>query len=492
MTKRNYVAVDLGATSGRVVTGEFNGSKLSLSERHRFLNEPVKLNGTVYWDILYIFKNVVQGIKKAGEEGAVHSIGIDSWGSDFILLDKDGRMQENPMHYRDELTKGMLEKLYEIIPASDVYQKTGIQHMRLNGLYRLYAMRLNRFSAYENAKDFLMIPDALTYFLTGEKLNEHTNATTTQMVSAVTGDWAYDMLTELGINTKIFHKPVIAKDTRLKLLDDYGGGDSRLSVIGTHDTACAVAAVPSREKHFIYISSGTWSLVGTETDAPIINELSMRVNFTNEGGVMNKNRLLKNVMGMWILEELRREWEADAIPCSYPEIIAQAKGAEPYKRIIDPDKAEFMDMGGMSGKINANLRASGQPEARSVGEFARCLFDSLALCYRNVISQIRELTGKEYQTIHIVGGGSKNSFLNQIIADVCGMQVAAGPVEATAAGNIMTQAYVCGDISGLAELRAVLAESFTVEVFEPRNDPQVPEAYGKFQNIFRMNKETEK
>ncbi len=490
MTKRNYVAVDLGATSGRVVAGEFDGRKLSLSERHRFLNDPVKLHDTIYWDILYIFKNVVQGIKKAGEECAVQSVGIDSWGSDFILLDKDGRMQENPMHYRDELTKGIPEKLYETIPASAVYQKTGIQHMRLNGIYRLYAMHLNRFSAYENAKDFLMIPDALTYFLTGEKLNEHTNATTTQMVSAVTGDWAYDMLSELGINTQIFHKPVVAKDTRLKLLDGYGG--AKLSVIGTHDTACAVAAVPSREEHFIYISSGTWSLVGTETDAPIINELSMHVNFTNEGGVMNKNRLLKNVMGMWILEELRREWEADAVSCSYPEIIDQAGRAEPYRRIIDPDKPEFMDMGGMSEKVNANLRASGQPEAQSVGEFARCLFDSLALCYRNVISQIKALTGKEYQTIHIVGGGSRNSFLNQIIADVCGMQVTAGPVEATAAGNILTQAYVCGDISGLAELRTILADSFPAQVFEPRNDPQVPEAYGKFQNIFRINKETEK
>lgn len=490
MTKKNYVAVDLGATSGRVVTGEFDGRKLSLFEEHRFFNDPVKLHNTVYWDILYIFKNVVQGIKKAGEARAVHSIGIDSWGSDFILLDRDGRMQENPMHYRDELTKGIPEKLYDVVPAAELYRKTGIQHMRLNGIYRLYGMHLSRLSAYENAKNFLMIPDALTYFLTGEKLNEHTNASTTQMVSAGTRDWAYDLLSELGINTQIFHRPVVAKNTRIKLLDEYGS--AKLSVIGTHDTACAVAAVPSREQHFIYISSGTWSLVGTETDEPVINDLSMRVNFTNEGGVMNKNRLLKNVMGMWILEELRREWETNAIPCSYQQIIEQAQRAEPYRRIIDPDKAEFMDMGGMSQKMNSYLRASGQPEAQSVGEFARCLFDSLALSYRYVISQIKELTGKEYQTIHIVGGGSRNSFLNQIIADVCGMQVAAGPVEATAAGNILTQAYVCGDISGLAELRTVLSDSFPAEVFEPRNNPQVQEAYGKFLDIFRMNKETEK
>lgn len=483
MAAVKYISADLGATSGRVISGEFDGSKISLKEEHRFVNEPVGIHKTVYWDILYIFNNIIRGINKAGETGEARSIGIDSWGNDFALFDSAGRMLENPVHYRDEMTKGIPERLYSVVPAAELYNTTGIQLLRLNGLYRLYAMRLGNFSAYESAERFLMIPDVITYFLTGEMLCERTNASTTQMLSAGTKDWAYGMLEKLDINTEMLSTPIEAKKTRLKLLDGICGVNAKLSVIGTHDTACAVAAVPSREDDFIYISSGTWSLVGTETEQPIINEISFRYNFTNECGVFGRNRLLKNVMGMWILEELKREWEANGSVLSYSDIVEQARSAAQFMRLIDPDDAEFLDMGGMSEKINRRLKSAGQAPAQSPGEFARCLFDSLALDYKSVIERISALTGKRYHTIHVVGGGSKNELLDQIIADVCGMRVVAGPVEATAAGNILTQAYVCGEISALSELRAVSANSFDTQVYEPNSNPQAQQAYAMFSEI---------
>ena len=487
MKNKTYVAIDLGATSGRVVSGNFDGNKISLYEEHRFINDPVKTLGTVYWDILYIYQNILKGLKKAKAKGSIASLAVDSWGSDFGLFDKEGKMLENPTHYRDNMSKGVPEKLYKIYSDNDVYKKTGIQHMRLNALYRIFAMAKSNYTPFDNADRLLMIPDIITYFLTGEKVNEFTNATTTQMVDANTKDWAYDMLKTLGVDTRIFKKPETAGEKRIDLLKDIIGQETKLSLIGTHDTASAVAAVPSREKDFIYISSGTWSLVGTETDDPIINEKSLEYNFTNEGGVFNKNRFLKNVMGMWILEELRREWESDGEKLTYSEIIEQTKQAKQYERIIDPDRPEFMDIGNMASKVNAFLTNTGQKPAETVSEFARCLFESLALKYKYVIEKISEMTGKAYYTIHIVGGGSKNMMVNQITADVCEMEVVAGPEEATAVGNLLTQSYACRDIGGLNQLREISANSYEPKRFSPKPSEQTKEAYIKFINIINSN-----
>jgi len=329
----------------------------------------------------------------------------------------------------------------------------------------------------------LMIPDIITYFLTGEMVNEFTNATTTQMVDAKTKDWAYDMLSGLGINTSIFKKPKTAGEKQIPLLRNILGKDTELSLVGTHDTASAVGAVPSTEKDFIYISSGTWSLVGTETDEPIIDKKSVKYNFTNEGGVFGKNRLLKNVMGMWILEELRREWDARGESLPYSEIIEKTNQAKPFERIIDPDSPEFGDMGDMEKKINRFLKNTGQPAAKTVGELSRCLFESLALKYKYVIEKISEMTGKTYNSVHIVGGGSKNMLLNQLTADVCEMEVIAGPEEATAAGNIMMQSYACKDISGIVELREIVKNSFDLKRFQPNISTAAKDGYSKLINI---------
>lgn len=487
MKNKTYVAIDLGATSGRVVSGDFDGNKLSLLEEHRFINNPVSTLGTVYWDILFIYQNILKGLKKSSSKNDISSVAVDSWGSDYGLFDKAGKMLENPIHYRDNMSKGVPEKIYKIYSNEALYNKTGIQHMRLNALYRIFSMAKSNYTAYENAERFLMIPDIITYFLTGEMINEFTNATTTQMVDAEKKDWAYDMLSGLGINTSIFKKPETAGEKQIPLLKNILGKDVRLSIVGTHDTASAVAAVPSTEKDFIYISSGTWSLVGTETDAPIINEKSVKYNFTNEGGVFNKNRFLKNVMGMWILEELRREWDSRGESLSYPEIIEQTNQAKPFKRIIDPDNAEFGDMGDMENKINSFLQKTGQPVAKTVGEFSRCLFESLALKYKYVIEKISDITGITYHSVHIVGGGSKNMLLNQLTADVCEMEVIAGPEEATAAGNILMQSYACRDIGGIIDLREIVKNSFVLKNFKPNKSIKAKEGYEKLINIINSN-----
>ena len=467
MANRRYAAIDLGATSGRVVTGTFNGKTIALREEHRFQNEPVKAYGTVFWDILNLYQNVLAGLNKAAATAGVDSVGIDTWGNDFALFDHAGRMLENPVHYRDEMSKDAQQKLYTQIAPSMLYQTTGIQHLRLNGLFRLYAMCINNYTAYEKASTFLMIPDVLTYFLTGEMINEETNASTTQMLSVQTGNWAYQMLESLGINTRLFLRPTQANHQQFRLQGGILGGQAKLSVVGTHDTACAVAAVPTKEERFIYISSGTWSLVGTETESPVINEDAMRYNFTNEKGVFSRNRLLKNVMGMWVLEELRREWSLQGAKPDYDQIIEQARVATPFLRIIDPDEPQFHEIGNMSAKINRYLAQTNQPKASSVGEFARCIFESLALRYRTVIEQISELTGFTYQAVHVVGGGARNSLLNQMIADACGIEVIAGPEEATALGNLLMQAVVCGELSSLRDIRHISMMSCIVKEFEP-------------------------
>lgn len=483
MANNRYAAVDLGATSGRVVTGIFDGKTIELREEHRFPNEPVSAYGTVFWDILNLYQNVLTGLNKAATD-EIASVGIDTWGNDFALFDHAGRMLENPVHYRDEMSKTAQQLLYTKLSPETIYRTTGVQHLRLNGLFRLYAMSIHHYSAYEKASTFLMIPDVMTYFLTGEMINEQTNASTTQMLHAQTGDWANQMLESIGLNPGIFLPPIQARHHQFSLLRGVCAGNAKLSVVGTHDTACAVAAVPATEKKFIYISSGTWSLVGTETDSPMISASAMRYNFTNERGIFSTNRLLKNVMGMWILEELRREWAKLGEKTDYDQLINLAEQATPFLRLIDPDATQFLDIGNMSEKVNAFLTQTNQPRASSPGEYARCLFESLALRYKTVIRQISELTGCAYSTVHVVGGGARNDLLNQMIADASGLQVVAGPIEATAMGNLLTQAAVCGELSGLSELRRVSAASSQLRVFEPKNFEQYQLAYHQF--LLRM------
>ena len=477
---KSYVAIDLGATSGRVVSGAFDGKRIVLREENRFQNEPVSVHRTVYWDVLDLYKNILRGIHKAGAEGEIASLGIDTWGTDYALFDQNGKMLENPIHYRDDISKGMPEELYKRIPADDLYHVTGIQHMRLNGIYRMYYMAKNAYAPYTAAKRILLMPDIFAYFLTGEMISEFTEATTTQMMDARTKNWAFDELNKLGINTDLLKKPVMPGSLQIDTLGSELPFKCKLSIVGTHDTASAVAAVPAMEDDFIYISSGTWSLVGTEIKEAMINDVSRANNFTNEGGVFGTTRLLKNVMGMWILEELRRGWAAKGNALSYEEIIERTKKAKPLSRLIDPDQPEFFESEQMEEKINAFLDKTNQPLAECPGEFSRCLFDSLALKYKYVIDTIKEMTEKSYQSIHVVGGGAKNSMLNQLIANVTGMNVLAGPEEATALGNILMQAYTCGDIGGLNQLREVVRQSCDINVFAPHPIGIEEQAYQYF------------
>ncbi len=476
----SYVAIDLGATSGRVVSSAFDGKRVILKEENRFLNEPVTVHNTVYWDVLNMYQNILIGIHKASKNGSIASLGIDTWGSDFGLFDKKGHMLENPIHYRDDMSKGMPEAVYEMLPAEQLYNLTGIQHMRLNGIYRLFYMAQNAYVPYTSAKNLLLMPDIFAYFLTGEMLSEYTEATTTQMVDAGTNNWAYEALGQLGINTTLLRKPVLPGSIQVDTLKSELPFNCKLSIVGTHDTASAVAAVPASEADFIYISSGTWSLVGTEIKQPMINEMSRANNFTNEGGVFGTIRLLKNVMGMWILEELRRFWASTGNVLSYDEIIAKTEKAQPFARLINPDEPEFFESEKMEEKINAFLHKTKQPMAVCPGEFSRCLFDSLALKYRYVIDTIKTMTAKTYRSVHVVGGGAKNKMLNQMVANVTGMTVLAGPEEATALGNILMQAAACGDISGLGQLREVVRNSCDIKVFLPEQIGIEEEAYQRF------------
>ena len=483
-----YAAIDLGATSGRVIIASYDGNKIKQIDESRFLNEPVMVNGSVYWDILNLYKHIEKGLCQVKHKGKIKSIAVDTWGNDFALFDKRGYMLENPLHYRDDSSIGIPEKLYEIVPKKDVYAITGIQNMRLNGLYRLFAMAKTKRVSYRNAHHLLMIPDIITYFLTGEMMNEYTNASTTQMLDINTGDWAYGFLEALGINSALFQTPVLPCRIQHRIKNIDLGGEAVLSVIGTHDTASAVAAVPSMEKDFIYISSGTWSLVGTETEKAIVNHKTYSENFTNEGGIFGRNRILKNVMGMWLLEEVRREWNAIGEDVCYEKIIKEAKKAVPFSRIVDPDDSSFIKSGNMTQKINVFLQKTNQKSIESIGEITRCIFDSLAFKYRYVIETISEITGKPYKTIHVVGGGSKNEMLNQITADVCKRELIAGPSEATAIGNILTQAVACGELNGLIEIRDVSRDSSDIKRYYPENVLTAEENYFRFKETI-MNYE---
>ena len=485
MAELKMLAIDLGASSGRGIVGSFDGKRLSLRENHRFSNDPVSLNGRLYWDILRIFHEIKQSITKTVLDGDnVASIGIDTWGVDYALLDKHGRMLSNPVHYRDDRTLGVQEKVNRIIPAEELYAVAGLQTMNFNTIYQLFVHREEDPEAWAQATRMLNIPDLLNYFLTGVMANEYTILSTGALLDAKKRDFADDLLKKLNIPKNLFGD-VVQPGTVLggllpQVLGDTGKTDAKVMTVASHDTASAVLAVPTQEEDFIYISSGTWSLMGTELKDPLINAQSRAANFTNEGGVLNTIRFLKNIMGLWIIQESRRQWKREGKDYSFAQMEAWAKEAPAFRSIIDVDDASFSTPGNMPEKIRDFCRKTNQPVPETVGEVVRCIYESLALKYRFVAEHIQNMMGKKAKVIHVVGGGTKDGFLSQMTADACGIPVAAGPEEATAIGNLMMQAIAMGEVADLKQAREIIANSFDLKHYTPTaNRAAWDEAYEK-------------
>lgn len=486
MANLKMLAIDLGASSGRGIVGEFDGERLTLRENHRFSNDPVITNGRMYWDILRIFHEIKQSITKTVLEGDnVRSIGIDTWGVDYALIDRFGRMLANPTHYRDTRTSDIVEYVSKFIPAEQLYATAGIQTLNFNTIYQLAADLREDPGAFDRAERMLNVPDLLNYYLTGKMANEYTILSTGALLDAARRDYAFDLTDRLGIPRRLFGEIVAPGHNLGKLLpqvlEETGRTDADVLTVASHDTASAVIAVPTTEKDFIYISSGTWSLMGTELEEPLISDESRRLNFTNEGGAMRTIRFLKNIMGLWLIQESRRQWRREGQEYSFAQMETWAKECKPLVSLIDPDDASFATPGNMPERVRAFCRRTGQPVPETVGEVVRCIYESLALKYRKTAESIEALMGRHAKVIHVVGGGTKDRFLSQMTADACGIPVCAGPEEATAIGNLMMQAIALGEVKDLEEARVIVSRSFEVKHYTPCAEREAwDEAYERF------------
>ncbi len=484
----NFLAFDLGATSGRSVIGTLQDGKIQIRELTRFPNAIVELHGKFYWNLFGLYDHLKEGLAACAREGiAPDSIGIDTWGVDVVPIGEDGSILATPRAYRDPYTDGMPEKYFEIIPRSEVYDKTGIQIMNFNTLFQIFAAVKEGYTPITNAKRLLFMPDALSYMLTGKEFCEYTIASTSQILNPRNGEFESALLEAAGVNADILPTPqlpgcvigtltdALATETRIGKVD--------VVAVAGHDTASAVAAVPAENERFAYLSSGTWSLMGIETKQPIISEESFRHNFTNEGGVDGTTRFLKNICGMWILEQCRKEWEREGKEYSYPEIVAMANSAKPFLSFINPDDASFANPPSMLRAIEEFCTRTGQPAPQDDAQIIRTIFESLALRYREVLDILESMSPFAIDVLHIIGGGSKNALLNQFTANAIGKRVLAGPSEATAIGNIMMQAIGAGAIGSLAEARQIIRASIETEEFLPQNSEQWNAAYEKFHNL---------
>jgi rhamnulokinase len=482
------LAVDLGAGSGRVVAGVYDGTRLELAELNRFSNEPVKEADGWHWNLELLFTNIKQGIaigvKKYGE--AVVSVGVDTWGVDYGLLDARGKLLGVPFQYRDRRTQGMPEEAFRRMPRREIYQRTGIQFMFFNTLFQLLAEADSR-ARLEKAKRLLFIPDLIHFLLSGVSVNEKTIASTSQLLDPHTQSWARDLIRAMRLPGKIFGNltdaGTVLGELQSGVATETGARTLRVIAPAGHDTASAVVGVPAEEPEPVFLSSGTWSVMGRELSRPVISEDSFQAAFSNEGGVFGTTRLLKNIAGMWLLQECKRAWDAGGRTVTYDELERQAQASPPFRAFIDPDAADFQAPADMPAAIAAFCRRSGQPAPADQGAFTRVIFESLALKYRSVKESLARVTGKPIDTVHIVGGGSKNQLLNQFAADAMSCQVVAGPVEAASIGNILMQLYALGEIRSLAEGRALVRRSFETKMFEPKNTGAWDDAYARFQTL---------
>ncbi len=485
-----FLAFDFGASSGRAMLAKFDGEKIVLEEKHRFSNDPVSVNGALYWDVLRLFHEIKQGILKCANSGDrdIDAIGVDTWGVDFGLLDKNDKLIGNPYHYRDTRTDGMYDEAFKRVPKEEIFKSTGIAFNWFNTVFQMLSMRVNNDEELDRAKTLLFMPDLFNYFLTGVKKTEYTVASTSQMFDSTKFDWAYDMLKKLDIPTDIFTEMIYPGEKvgtlKKELAQELGVGEIPVIAVASHDTGSAVASVPVVDKKdFIYISSGTWSLMGVELDEPNISDGALKYNFTNEGGVNKTIRFLKNIMGLWLIQESRRQWDREGELLSFDELEQQANAAEPFASLIDPDYEEFQTPGNMPERIREYCRRTGQKVPETKGAVVRCIAESLAFRYRYTIEGMEAVTGNKYDTVHIVGGGIKDKMICRFTANATKRTVEAGPVEATSIGNVVVQAMSLGAIKDLNEARKVIKNSFDIASYKPENSDVWDNAYEKWKSI---------
>ncbi len=482
-----FFAVDLGATSGRTIIGTLTNGKFSLEELTRFDNNLIQTGGRFYWDIYALYFEIIKGLKLAAQRQIpVTSIGIDTWGVDFVFIGKDKAILRNPRAYRDPHTFGMMEEYFEkCVDKKKVYDITGIQFMNFNSLFQLYAMRRNEDSALEQAEKVLFVPDCLSYMLTGNMVCEYTIASTSQILDPKTKELDNQLLESVGLSRDKFApmvNPASVIGTLTPEVQEMTGlGAVPVVAVAGHDTASAVAAVPASDERFAYLSSGTWSLMGIETKDAVINDKSFEYNFTNEGGIEGTTRFLKNICGMWLYERCRKEW-TDA-PKSHSELQAEAIKVKPFQSLINPDDPTFANPASMVEAIQDYCRNTGQHVPQGYAEICRCIFDSLALRYRQVFTWLKEFASFPIEKLHIIGGGSLNAYLNQFTANSTGVEVLAGPQEGTAIGNIMLQAKACGAVGDIWEMRKIIAQSIEMKHFVPQDKQLWDEAYNHYLEV---------
>lgn len=491
MKKLKMLAIDLGASSGRGIVGTFDGKKFSLEENHRFSNDPTSAAGQFTWDILRIFHEIKQSIRNCAlsDNRDIASIGIDTWGVDFGLLGADGRLLANPVHYRDTRTAGVPEEAFKTFSRENLYNITGIQVMDFNSLYQLLALKRDNPELLGIAKDMLFVPDLLNYFLTGKKQTEYTIASTSQLLDARTRKWSSEIIEKFGLPCGIFTDIVepgtVCGRLRGDVREECGNVDPKVISVAAHDTASAVAAVPAKGEKFIWLSSGTWSIMGTETKAPVISEKSSLYNFTNEGGYAKTYRFSKNITGLWIEQESRRQWKREGTDLGFSELSEMAKGAKPLASFIDPDDPRFGVPGNIPKRIAEFCEETNQSVPQTKGEIVRCILESLAMRYRWTVEKIDEMCGERMPSVNIVGGGTQEKQLSQMAANACGRPVFTGPVEATAIGNIAAQAIAAGEVKDISQAREIIADSFEISEYYPENVGEWDEAYERFKNILR-------
>ena len=486
----NYLAIDIGAESGRTIVGALADNQLILTETHRFANGPVRLPDGLHWDVLRLWSDIKEGIGRSSLkiDQKPESIGLDTWAVDFALLDKNKSLLSNPFHYRDTRTDGMLAEAFKRIPRAEIFTNTGIQFMQINTLYQLLAMSMQKSPLFDIAKTFVTIPDLFNFWLSGEITNEFTNATTTQCFDPLKRDWSTQVLTAMEIPSHLFGPitdPGMQIGTLLpSLADETGAGEIPVVLPACHDTGSAVVAVPAPvgNQDFAWISSGTWSIMGAEVHEPSLSEKALEYNFTNEGGVFGTWRLSKNIMGLWLVQECRREWMRAGEEISFDSLTQLAVESEAFLAVIDPDVDEFIHPGDMPGRIQKFCADTNQRVPQTKGQIIRVVLESIALKYCLVLERLEELTGKRFDPIHIIGGGTKNKLLNQFAADSTGRTVIAGPVEATAIGNLLMQSIGMRHLGGLADAREIVRASFEPEIYEPNHTAEWAEAYPRLRN----------
>lgn len=480
---KNLLAFDLGASNGRAILGQLENGKITMKELHRFENNYIEMNGVFYWDLPYLYNQLKLGLLAFKQEnvGDLDCIGIDTWGVDYGLLDRNGHLLGNPRAYRCAVDEDF-EETWKIVDFPTLFARTGIANQNFNTVYQLYRRKREGDVALENAQTMLLLPDLLGYFLTGEKKSEYTEVTTTMLYNPTTKDWDWETIRELGLPEHIFTEidraGTLRGHLRPELAKELGINEASFAAVGTHDTASAVAAIPGTGS-FAFCSSGTWSLFGVETDEPILRDDVRSANFSNEGTIQGGFRPLRNIMGLWLIQDCRRDWIKAGHTYSWNEIVMESEKAEPFRSIIDPDFGEFFAGGQMIEKIQSYCRNTDQPVPETVGQIARCIYESLALKYRWALERLEEIKGQRIDQLNIVGGGCQNKLLNQFVADSLDRPVVTGPVEGAAIGNLLAQAMALGEIKDIAELREVVRRSEAVAEFQPHHTPAWEAAYQK-------------